>query len=169
MKRQRFERLWDGWDPEPHPTINWQMFSEYYDRDPDRWENAFTFLKNTDLLTLDPGVYTLDVNRLIILVQEYYTRESAETRFEAHQKFADIQYVAEGTEKIGIADLKYARVVQPYDIKNDIVFLHARDEQVYRASRDNFFIFFPEDAHRPCMIDGACTRVRKIVVKVGLA
>src|SRR5690606_40346423 len=105
---------------------------------------------------------------LIIMVQEYITREISETQYEAHQIFADIQYVAQGAERIGIANLERTRIVRPYDSREDIVFLHAVDEQVHRASQDNFFIFFPEHAHRPCMKDDSCGSVKKIVVKLRL-
>ncbi len=168
--RKRFEDkgLWRGWRATPHPTINWQIFSEYYDRDPDIWDRAFDFLKNTDLMDLDAGMYDIEPGKLMVMVQEYTTREIPETQYEAHLKFADIQYVAVGTERIGIANLKDTRVIKPYDSRKDIVFLHAVEEQVYRASQDIFFVFFPNDAHRPCMKDKVCARVKKVVAKIRL-
>ena len=166
--RKRFESLWRDWNVAPHPSINWQTFSEYYTGSPDSWNRAFAFLTNTDLAGLSAGVYDLIPGKLIVMVQEYITRKRAETQYEAHRKYADIQYVVKGAELMGIARLQDTSVVQPYDDQNDIVFLHATRETIYHASRESFFVFFPDDAHRPCIRNGSCGPVKKIVVKIGL-
>lgn len=166
--RQRFERdgLWKGWGASPHETINWERFSRYYERRPERWKRAFSFLAGTVLTETEPGEYDLDDGKVLVNVQQYHTKNEEDTRYEAHRKFADIQYVVLGAERIGITVLDLDTITQPYDDSKDIVFLSGDDGNYYRASKENFFIFLPEDSHRPCIRENAPTLVKKIVVKV---
>jgi YhcH/YjgK/YiaL family protein len=55
-----------------------------------------------------------------------------------------------------------------YDPDKDICFLEADDEKMAEAKPDRYFIFFPTDAHRPCVKDGENKMVRKVVIKVRL-
>lgn len=57
-------------------------------------------------------------------------------------------------------------VLEPYDGTKDIEFLTVNDGENRPAMPDRFFIFFPEDAHRPGLKDTENSPVRKIVVKV---
>jgi beta-galactosidase beta subunit len=36
----------------------------------------------------------------------------------------------------------------------------------YEATPSNFFIFFPDDAHRPGLKNGVNSKVKKIVIKL---
>lgn len=155
-----------GWAVSPDESINRKEFSRQYLRNPEAWNLAFKFLKETGLETIDPGRYELQGEDLFVNVDEYQTRNEGDTRFEAHKKYADIQYLVSGTERIGIMPLRETTVTEPYNELRDIAFLDA-DENNYRlASQKNFFIFFPEDAHRPGLKDVENIPVRKVVVKV---
>jgi len=57
-------------------------------------------------------------------------------------------------------------VLEPYDGTKDIEFLTVTGGENRLADPDRFFIFFPEDAHRPGLKDGENSPVRKVVVKV---
>jgi len=62
--------------------------------------------------------------------------------------------------------LESTTVTVPYDEEKDIMFLTAEKENYRIAKPGKFFLFFPEDAHRPTVKSAENSPVRKIVVKV---
>jgi YhcH/YjgK/YiaL family protein len=88
-------------------------------------------------------------------------------KFEAHRKYIDIQYVISGKEIMNVAPLKTQKeVLVPYDAEKDIEFLTVSKIADFKASPSCFFIFFPDDAHRPGLKDGVNSPVRKLVIKL---
>ena len=154
------------WNVSADESVNKKEFSRQYFKNPDRWKKAFDFLEKTDLTELEPGRYELDGLNLYVNVDEYQTRDEENTRFEAHRKYADIQYVVGGEEQIGVVPLEGTEVTDPYSEEKDITFLQSDQNNYRKASPDNFFIFFKNDAHRPCFKVTDNTLVRKVVVKV---
>ena len=59
------------------------------------------FLRETDLAALPVGRYEIDGDAVFALVQEYETHPPEECRWEAHYTYTDIQYIVEGSEKMG--------------------------------------------------------------------
>jgi YhcH/YjgK/YiaL family protein len=111
--------------------------------------------------------YDIDGDNLYAPVSEYYTKKVEDARYESHQKYIDIQYVASGKELIGIGkmdDLK--ETLQSYDASKDVMFMSVNKIDNYKADPGRFFVFFPSDVHRPGLRDGDSTLVRKVVVKV---
>jgi YhcH/YjgK/YiaL family protein len=108
----------------------------------------------------------LDGEQLFAIVLDA-AKDEADTRFEAHKKYADIQYVIDGRERIGVVPLASARMVEPYDDAQDIAFFETNENNYRPASAKIFFVFFPDDVHRPGVrIEGE--QVKKIVIKVQL-
>lgn len=155
-----------GWEIAPDKSINKKEFACQYSRNKDRWNKAFLFLKTNDLNNLKPGRYELEGDSLYVNVDEYITKEEENTRYEAHRKYADIQYLVYGEENIGITTLKSTMEATSYDSVKDIIFLIANQNSYQLASPEQFFVFFPGDAHRPCVKIGENMKVRKVVVKV---
>ena len=157
-----------GWQVTPDVTLDRRELARQIHRNPKRWARAFSFLANTDLTTLATGRHELEGDRLFVNVDEYVTRPESATRFEAHRQYADIQYVVRGKERIGVIDLERTTVVEPYDAARDIAFMTAPENNYRVADPGGFFVFFPDDAHRPGGNMGSPAPVRKVVVKVGL-
>ena len=101
------------------------------------------------------------------IVQSYETKAPEEARLEAHRRFADLQYIASGEERIGFALLGRAGApLAPFDAAKDIVFLDGAYETLTLRAGD-FAVFFPHDAHAPGIRAGAePAHVRKVVVKI---
>ena len=59
------------------------------------------FLRETDLAALPAVRYEIDGDAVFALVQEYETHLPEECRWEAHYTYTDIQYIVEGSEKMG--------------------------------------------------------------------
>lgn len=157
----------DGWKIVPDSSIDKNKFAISYFRLKERWDKAFSFLKNNDLSKLEVRRYDIDGNNLYALVSEYTSKNEETTDFEAHKKYVDIQYVINGKELINIAPLSaITKVKTPYDQNKDIEFISVNKLVYHKASPEKFFIFFPSDAHRPGLKDGPNAPVKKLVIKL---
>lgn len=89
-------------------------------------------------------------------------------RFEFHRRFADVQFVAEGEERVLVAPLAETRAVAPFDEAADVGFGSAEGGAV-RLRGGEFLVLFPHEAHQPGVAaETGAGKVRKIVVKVEL-
>ncbi len=161
------EGVWkQGCDSRPDESVNQKEFARLYFQNPERWNKAFQFLSEQNLAELEKGRYELESTDLFVNVDEYVTRNEEDVLFEAHKKYADIQVLISGKEKIGVLPLGTTTVTIPYDEEKDIMFLTAEGENYRIATPGKFFLFFPEDAHRPTVKSAENSPVKKIVVKV---
>ena len=89
-------------------------------------------------------------------------------RFEFHRRFADVQFVAEGEERVLVAPLAETRAAAPFDEAADVGFGSAEGGAV-RLRAGEFLVLFPHEAHQPGVAaETGAGKVRKIVVKVEL-
>jgi YhcH/YjgK/YiaL family protein len=157
----------NGWTILPDASINRKEFAVSYFRNKERWDKAFNFLKGSDLSKLEIRRFDIDGDNLYATVSEYLTKNIENARFEAHQKYIDIQYVISGSEMMGVTPISMKKeVLGPYDATKDIEFMTVTQNSELKATPDRFFIFFPSDAHRPSLKDGENSQVHKVVVKV---
>jgi len=139
--------------------------SAHYARIDNRLAIGLKYLQTTDLSNLEPGKYPIKENEVFALVSEYNSKQVEDARWEAHQKYADIQYLVHGEEQMGYAPVRDFEVIQPYHPDNDIVFMEGSGD--YISVRPGMFvIFFPQDAHQPGVAINGSMPVRKVVVKV---
>lgn len=137
---------------------------------------VFDFLRSTDLAAVfaqvsptRKKVVEIDGENVYAIFQEYDTRPQEGATPEGHRRYADVQYVFDGAECIGYADIADAAAEAEYDEANDIYFVPARKLSMVRLSRGEMAILTPDDLHAPCLSVGAEPgRVRKIVFKVRL-
>jgi len=151
----------------PHQSINQQVFLQQYKKNKTWWSKAFTFLKSNDLINLKPGTYVIDSNNVIATVSEAPARELDKVNWEAHKNFNDLQYIIKGKAKMGVSILdKNATVTAPYNAKSDTESYGIIGGNYYDAEPGTFFIFSPEEIHRPAIkVEGSDT-IKKIVIKV---
>jgi len=158
-----------GWTIIPDASINKREFAVSYFKNKDRWDKAFNFLKNTDFSKAEMKRYDIDDDKLYATVSEYISKNEETAQFEAHRKYIDIQYVISGKEVMNIAPLKSVnKVLMPYDAIKDIEFVAVSKSTDLKAASGSFFIFFPDDAHRPGLKDGVNSPVRKVVIKLNV-
>lgn len=129
------------------------------------FEKGFEFLKTMDLKNLENGRYEIDGDNIFVSIQDYQTKQENEGKFEAHQKYADIQFIIKGEEKIGYTNIKNCTPTTFYDDTNDIIFLDGTGDFI-KAKENTFLVFFPQDAHMPCISVNNPEYVKKAVVKV---
>jgi YhcH/YjgK/YiaL family protein len=151
----------------PHSSINQAEFSKQYHENGIWWDEAFEFLKSQDLDQLAPGSYVIDSNNVIATVSEVSPKDKDSTHWEAHRNFNDLQYIIKGKAKMGIASIsdQGVKVTVPYTPADNETF-SVDGGKYYDAEPGTFFIFSPQEIHRPAFkIDGYDT-IKKIVIKV---
>ena len=129
---------------------------------------ALSYLTRTDLAKLPNGKQEIDGDRLYAVVQRYCPKPIAQARWEFHQRYLDVQFIARGAEWIGYApwDDK-TPIAQPYDPQKDAGFASASGVMV-PVSTGMFAVFLPREIHAPSLaVDGAESGadVLKIVMK----
>ena len=134
------------------------------------WNAAFEFLK-----TLSPdsetGKRLIQDSKLFAGVDTYETKSRADAKLETHRKYVDIQMLLSGREAIEIFPKKGLAVSEPYNPEKDAEFYHVPAETHARITLrpGQFLVFFPEDAHMPCLMAGNSPQpVKKVVIKVAV-
>ena len=156
-----------GWRVLPDSSIDRKELALFYFRNRERWEKAFSFLSENDLSVIEPKKYEIDGDNLFITVSDYDTKEVKGSRFESHRKYIDIQYVVKGSEIIGLSDPgKVTEVTDPYSSEKDIELSNVSHFTDLKATPGSFFIFFPDNLHRPGLKVDVIEKVRKVVVKI---
>lgn len=128
-------------------------------------EAGLRFLKTVDLEHLPLGKNEIRGDKLFTVVSEYTAKDKAASKWEAHRKYIDIQYVVSGAENMGYQCVSKLEVESQYDDKNDVLFLRGPGG-LLTVAEGFFVIFFPQDAHQPGLSVRRPQMVRKIVVKV---
>ncbi len=127
---------------------------------------AFEFIRNTDLLALEPGIYPIVGDDLFAIVENADGRSRADAQLECHRKYIDIQLVLEGTDEMGwkaLADCH--NPVSDYSAEKDIQFFHDAPATWIVTPPGAFCIFFPDDAHAPLVSTG---NIRKVIFKIAV-
>ena len=108
----------------------------------------------------------LEENNLYYSVSLNNNKTPDDDYYEAHVKFADIQFVLDGSEYMGWANIRDLRPRESYKADADIAWYSGKGTMQY-FTRGYFAIFFPEDAHRPCIATGDEPKdVKKMVIKI---
>ena len=133
---------------------------------------ALEYLRTHDFTKMADGKYPIRGEQSFALVQRYHTKPMAECYPEAHKRFMDVQYVAEGEEYLGWCAFSPEMIVHtPYDADKDIVFFEKMvPDSNLVLSAGSFAVLSPEDVHRPCgAIEDVPGPVTKVVVKIAVA
>ena len=141
-----------------------------YRRLGERFAAGFDYLQR-DLAAMPDGRYEILGNDLFAMVQGYETKSIEQGRWEAHRRYADIQYMIGGRERMGVAALERMRSQVAYDAEKDLEFFHGGPDegQLITVEQGSFAIFMPQDVHMPNLtLPHGSARVKKVVVKVKL-
>lgn len=101
-------------------------------------------------------------------VELYSTKSLADAKYEAHEKYIDIQILLSGCEKIYYSEKDTLTFDIPYDSQRDIAFYKEAVEGNYiELNGSNFVVLFPHEAHAPQVQSGNTSeQVLKVVVKI---
>jgi YhcH/YjgK/YiaL family protein len=140
--------------------------SHLYETLSPRIKRAFDYLYQTDLQAIKDGKYEIDGDTIYAVVQNYSTKMKEQGKWEAHQRYIDLQYIVQGVEMIGYVHLSKL-IPGEYDPARDVSFLAGAGNYLPLASGE-FMLLYPEDAHMPGIAADAPSAVKKVVVKIAV-
>ncbi|MCT7596691.1 YhcH/YjgK/YiaL family protein [Aliarcobacter butzleri] len=116
-----------------------------------------------------------DCNKIVldesgfVLEQAYVSKDKKDCFFESHKKYIDIQYIFYGTEIMEVENINNLEIIQEYNESLD----YAKHAQSINSSslliRENeLAIFYPSDAHMPCLKVDKNEKIIKAVFKVAI-
>lgn len=144
--------------------VNSVEFKRQYEANKPMWNKVFKFLGDSKLPSLAAGKYPIDSNAYATIT-DGAPKNIENVKWESHRKYIDLQYVIAGKVKIGVSPVTSATVTEPYNESKDAAHYTA-EGKYYVAQPGEFFLFFPQDAHRPDIkIDGYDT-LKKLVIKI---
>ena len=155
----------DGLKLAVHPSVNAAEFYKQYYNNKAVWDKVILFLKQTNLDTLSPGKHPIDGDNAYASVTEAPSKELDKAGWESHRKYIDLQYVIKGKEQIGVEDINKATVTKPYNETGDGA-AYTAEGKYYAAEPGTFFLFFPQDVHRPNIKVAGYDVVKKMVIKI---
>ena len=146
--------------------------------DSNKFQSAFKYLEevlkygtdeNKRLLSLPLDAFkkvNLDENNFG-LEQVYNSKERKQCFFESHRKYIDVQFILEGEEIIEVTDIHNLAVNFNYDQDMDLIkYDDTSNASIIKLQKGDVAIFYPEDAHMPCLKLNESLKVIKTVVKV---
>jgi YhcH/YjgK/YiaL family protein len=129
----------------------------------ERFKKAFEYILNYKGQA--PGTYEVS-DGIRALVQDRNTEPLEKRRFENHKRYADIQYLMEGEEMVGVTLCEDFNAAVPYNSENDVSYFEGQGKDVcmMKMQPGYFVLLYPQDIHMPLVGNGE--RVKKIVMKV---
>jgi len=145
-----------------------------------KFSKAFEYLEkvledgsdeNNRLLSLPVDAFEkidLDKNNFG-LEQVYNSRNRENCFFESHRQYIDVQFILEGEEVIEVANSDELTIDMEYDNDMDLIkYKSTPNSSIIKLKKGDVAIFYPEDAHMPCVKLESTTKVVKTVVKVAV-
>ena len=140
--------------------------STKYDYLSDKFKAGYKWLAETDIKALADGAYPILGDDVIANVQSYTTAPAEALKFEAHDKYFDIQFMAEGQEFFGVCHREGLKLCEAKP-DNDVYFFEEPEFSGQVLLREgDLIVVEPEEAHKPRCAVGAPAQVKKVVVKV---
>lgn len=138
-------------------------------------EEALEYLRQQDFSKLEDGRYfprgEEHGKEIFADVQRYTTKPAEECYPEAHKRYADVQFIAEGSEYLGWCPFSPDLVEHaPYNDVYDITFFEKLvPESTLIMKPGSFAVLYPEDVHAPRMeTEEGPKPVTKVVVKISV-
>ena len=118
------------------------------------FKKVFEYVRSGNWQQVTAGKIILEEDKIWVNVDE-------------HNRFIDIQIPLLQEETFGWEERGRLAMEEEegYQVQNDILFYQERPALYFTLPVGDFVIFFPEDAHAPCIGNG---KMKKMVVKVKL-
>lgn len=110
----------------------------------------------------------LDKNSFV-LEQAYITKDKKDCLFESHKKYIDIQYMFEGDEIMEVENVNNLLIETPYKEDLDYAkYTQSSSSSSLLIKENELAIFYPQDAHMPCIKIDENKKVIKAVFKIAV-
>lgn len=126
---------------------------------------AFEYIKNTDLESIEDGKYEVaDGLKSIVSTKIGMTAQESEAKFECHNNNIDIQVCIKGNETFGWKSRNNCESQKgDYNPDKDVLFYNDEPSMHFTLNSGEFVILFPEDVHAPMIGED---EIKKMVIKV---
>ena len=164
MKKGKWRQ---GFNANPHASVNAVEFYTQYLKNPAQWEAMFRWLANNDLTAIEGGKHAIEGTSMTVSVEDSENGPLEKRRSESHKTHIDFQFVVKGCERFGIIDHETSKPNSKY--RPDVIHYDYDKEKArfYDSTTDSFFLFFPDDWHiAKINTDGDDQNIRVVVVKL---
>jgi len=128
------------------------------------FQKAIKYIQSLNFSEIEEGKFELDGNNLFVSITNSSLKTPENAKLEVHNQYIDIQLPVSKAETFGWSPRKeMQKESAPFDETKDIQFFEDKPTTYFTLQPGNFAIFFPQDAHAPCIGEGS---VQKIVIKV---
>lgn len=132
-------------------------------------KEAIDWIKKFDSTCTSQKDYAIRDREIYAFCRKFDPVDEAVQQYETHKSYIDIQYVLSGSERILCAHQDDLEISIPYDSDKDISFLKGDIKPADLILKEgNFAIFFPWDAHKPCLKTAEDEYSLKLVIKVAV-
>ncbi len=131
-----------------------------------KMKRAIAFLQSTDISTIPEGKTAIDGDDIFVIRSKTEMMPAQQVKLEAHNAYIDLQVPLHQAETFGWADRQTLQTpVSAFDTERDIIFFEDSIPTLVNVHPMECIIFFPEDAHAPCIGKGLTD---KVIVKVAV-
>ena len=139
---------------------------QYDDLHPN-FRSVLEILQSLNLDALQPGHIELDGNYVYININETKSKNKEEAKLESHRRYIDIQMPLSGKETFGVkSTTNCTNPIGEFDTERDILFYEDTPTEYITLNKGEFIIFFPDDAHAPCI--NTIDNHLKLIVKISV-
>jgi YhcH/YjgK/YiaL family protein len=135
---------------------------------------AFEYLENIkgDISSIKEGdcIKEMITEDIFVLKQAYGTKNREDCFFESHKKYIDIQFMIKGDEFMDVTSLDNLQVLNEYDENTDFIKYEGKESAISNLliKENELAIFYPTDAHQPCIKVDESQVIYKAVIKIPL-
>lgn len=126
-------------------------------------DTAIDYLQTHDLSSLPMGKNIIDGENVFVSIVNETLRTPEEASYEYHRLYADIQINIEGEESW---EFSTEGTKDSFDVDRDLGFASCTTYIKGDLRENRFAIFLPCEFHKPTLVYGTCTQVKKAIVKV---
>ena len=126
-------------------------------------DTAIDYLLTHDLAALPLGRTEVDGDKVFINLMDATLHPDAGYHPEYHKRYADLQVDLTGSEGWGYTNLPGAEIGE---FTGDCGFQDSDSVATGALGEGRFVLFFPEELHKPGLVQHGCVSVRKAVVKI---
>lgn len=127
-------------------------------------DKVLELIERKDFGPLGTGKYQVEDEKVYFIKTEYETRKAEDCFFESHKKYIDVHFCLEGKEIMAVEYFNDMDIEKAYDEDGDSFILEGKADNKLELLKDNFMVFFPQDAHMTG-IGKASSSIKKIIFK----
>lgn len=122
------------------------------------------YIKTNELISLVHGKHIIDGDNLWVNIVDAELREAKDAKFEAHNKYIDIQIPLSASERFGVKPRKdCTQPIGEFNDADDYILFGDEIETIETVEAGEMIVFTPDTAHAPLIGKG---KIHKAIFKV---